>query len=445
MNECPGCGGPLAGDEETCPACGAAIAGTGPGEDGPPVAAAPARNGEKTCPACGAFNPATARYCVRCRHSFDGETTIFGFHYAVVPLAILVVLAVVAAMAFPGFAADTGSGTTTVSPQNTSAQSGASEAARAAALNRTQTPTPNATALPNASLNASPTRTVDPNATIWNAQIGAGIYHTDGGTHYVGPSDELAQRIREAGATPTPVSPLGYGSGSGHATGPYSWVGTGNWSPGFIDLPVGDVQVVLLSQGTSAFVIADPAGNEVGFGAFPPPGGTFAVPIPAAGRYVIGFGAANATDSWSATLMLPGSGQSVTPPVPTPNTQVFSFAGTGAGTAGSFNLMPGTAHVQLYASSMTMAYLKDEWGVTISTTVAGPYAGGSTAAITRAGRYRLETWGTDAWSAVVTWTGNPGTGGPTLPTVDPAQVKPTLTPWNWTANATANASATPPA
>ena len=157
-----------------------------------------------------------------------------------------------------------------------------------------------------ATLNATPTRTVDPNSTPWNGAIGAGIYHTEGGTHYVGPSDEIALKQREAKMTPTPASLTGWGEGSGHATGPLSWVGTGNWSPGFIDLPAGDAQVVLLSQGTTAFILADESDTRAGFGVFLPPGGTYTVPVPQAGRYVIAFGTANKTDSWSATVLLPG-------------------------------------------------------------------------------------------------------------------------------------------
>ena len=64
----------------------------------------------------------------------------------------------------------------------------------------------------------------------------------------------------------------------------------------------------------------------------------------------------------------------------------------------------------LTADQMTMAYLKDPWGVTLSTTVAGPNAGGTTVAITQTGTYRLDVWGPGAWTAVVTWTGTPGNG-----------------------------------
>jgi hypothetical protein len=260
----------------------------------------------------------------------------------------------------------------------------------------------------------------------------------------VGVSDEIMEKRRAAAATRTPAQ-AGFGAGSGHATGPLSWVGTGNWSPGFIMLPAGDAQVVLLSQGTTAFVLADAAGTHVGYGAFPPPGGQYTVPVKEAGSYVIAFGTANATDSWSATVLLPGSsGQAVAPPVSTPNMQVLSFAGTGGGSPGSFNLTPGTVHVALTADQMTMAYIKDPWGVTLSTTVAGPYPGGSTVAITQTGTYRLDVWGPGAWSAVVTWTGTPGTGSFTLPTTQPVT---TLTPWNATATITppVNVTAAPTA
>ena len=99
----------------------------------------------------------------------------------------------------------------------------------------------------------------------------------------MGVSDEIQAEAPGGRTTPTPVS-VGFGDGSGHATGPLSWVGTGNWSPGVITLPAGDAQVVLLSQGTTAFVLADPAGNQAGYGGFPPPGGQYTVPVEEAGR-----------------------------------------------------------------------------------------------------------------------------------------------------------------
>jgi ribosomal protein L40E len=455
MTECPECGGPLAGDEESCPACGASIGEGGapaagpvpapeePGEEAVPSVEPQADEGDgagKVCPKCGALNPADAQFCVQCRHGFAGRTPFLGAGWLVIPavIAVVLIVALVAAFSF-GFVGAAPKVTTTVT--NKSALSGANGTAHDA-LNQTRNATHsnttevvgarNNTTAQNATttLNATPTRTVDPNSTPWNAAEGSGIYHTEGGTHYVGVSDEIMEKRRAAAATPTPIA-TGFGGGSGHATGPLSWVGTGNWSPGFITLPAADAQVVLLSQGTTAFVLADPSGNHVGFGAFPPPGGQYTVSVKEAGSYVIAFGTANATDSWSATVLLPGSsGQALAPPVSTPNTQVLSFAGTGGGSPGSFNLTPGTVHVALNADQMTMAYLKDPWGVTLSTTVAGPSAGGSTVAITQTGTYRLDVWGPGAWSAVVTWTGAPGTGSFTLPTTQPVT---TLTPWNATA------------
>ena len=380
-------------------------------------------------------------------NAFGGPNTIFGVHWVVIPAVLLVLLVVVVAMAFSGGLV--GGGDVNTTPAGGAATSGANgtvqqvlNQSRNVSLQNTtevvgarnNTSTRNTTA----TLNATPTRTVDPNSTPWNAAIGAGIYHTEGGTHYVGPSNEIALKQREAKMTPTPASLTGWGEGSGHATGPLSWVGTGNWSPGFIDLPAGDAQVVLLSQGTSAFILADESDARAGFGVFLPPGGTYTVPVPQAGRYVIAFGTANKTDTWSATVLLPSGGQAAAPPVPTPNAQIFTYAGNGGGSPGSFNLTPGTVHVALTADQMTMAYIKDPWGVTLSTAVAGPYAGGSTAVISKTGTYRLDVYGTGAWTAVVTWTGTPASGAPTVPTVRPVT---TLTPWIATATPTTNATA----
>lgn len=454
MTECPGCGKPLEGDEETCPACGASIGGDVPapspgpapeetGGEAVPSVEPLADDGDgsgKLCPACGVLNPADAQFCVQCGHAFAGRTPFLGAGWLVIPAVIAVVLIVALVAAFSlGFVGAAPKAKPHVS--NNSAISGANGTVQDV-INQTRNTTySNATEVVGArnntternatsTLTLTPTRTVDPNSTPWNAAEGSGIYHTEGGTHYVGVSKEIALKRKEAAATPTPVL-AGFGDGSGHATGPLSWVGTGNWSPGFVSLPAGDVQVVVLSQGTTAFVLADPSGDQAGYGVFPPPGGQYTVPVREAGQYVIAFGTANATDSWSATVLLPGSGgeQAVVPPVPTPNTQVLSFAGTGGGSPGSFNLTPGSVHVALTADQMTMAYIKDPWGVTLSTTVAGPYPGGSTVAITQAGTYRLDVWGPGAWSAVVTWTGTPGTGSFTLPTTQPVA---TLTPWSAT-------------
>ena len=452
MTRCSECGSPLVDGDATCPACGLSVGGPAPVEGAGPareepgaeviLTPSPADEGPgQLCPECGTFNPPEARFCIRCRHSFAGEATFFGLSWLVVPAVIGVFLIVAMAAAFSmgafgGQVEDTGSGSAATAGAEELATQAVNISRNATLLNRTATPAAganNTTALGTRTLNATPTRTVDPNATPWNAKEGSGIYHTEGGTHYVDASPELRLLQGKAAATPTPVA-FGLGDGSGHATGPLSWVGTGNWTPGFIDLPAGDAQVVLLSKETTAFVLVDEAGTRAGYGVFSPPGGTYTVPIPQAGRYVIAFGTANRTDSWSASVLLPETAgrQAVAPPVPTPNMQLLSFSGTGGGTPGTFNLTPGTVHVQLYADEMTIAYLKDPWGVTLSTTVAGPNAGGSTVAVTQSGRYRLDVWGTGTWSSTVTWTGTPGTGGPTLPTVDPAQVKPTLTPWNAT-------------
>ena len=127
-----------------------------------------------------------------------------------------------------------------------------------------------------ATLNVTPTRTVDPNSTPWNGAAGRDRPH-GGRDPLRGAQQRDALKQREARMTPTPASLTGWGEGSGHATGPLSWVGSGNWSPGFIDLPAGDAQVVLLSQGTTAFILADESDTRAGFGVFLPPGGTYTV------------------------------------------------------------------------------------------------------------------------------------------------------------------------
>lgn len=446
MNECPGCGGPLEDDETFCPTCGMSIepaplpaAEPAPAPEAPdgeaapeeaPAVSAPADEAGTRCPECGTLNPVGAQFCIQCRHSFSERATFFGMSWLVVPAVLGMILIVVAVAAFSfGFV---GGEDVNKTPAGSAAQSGAAGAAQAA-LNQTRNVTPRNTTVAvtvanttNATVNVTPTRTVDPNATPWNAQEGAGIFHEDGGTHYVGDSTEI-QMLQQ------PKTPLGVGDGSGRATGPLAWVGMGNWSPGLVSLPAGDVQVVLMSKGTAAFILVDQRDNQVGFAAFQPPGGTTTVTVPQAGQYVIAFGTGNRTDNWSASVVLPGSsGQGSAPPVSSPETKVFSYAGTGGGMAGMLELTPGTVHVQLNADLMTMAYFKDNYGNALATVVAGPNPGGATVAITKAGTYRLDTWGTAAWTAQVTWTG-PSTG--TIPTVLP----PTTVVWTPMPNNTTSA------
>ncbi len=154
MTECPECGGPLAGDEETCPACGASIEGGAPA-DGPGAGPGGARTRRpcrpssrrpttatgpgKVCPKCGALNPADAQFCIQCRHGFAGRTPFLGAGWLVIPavIAVVLIVAVVAAFSF-GFVGAAPKATTTVT--NTSALSGANGTAHDV-LNQTRNAT----------------------------------------------------------------------------------------------------------------------------------------------------------------------------------------------------------------------------------------------------------------------------------------------------------------
>ena len=213
--------------------------------------------------------------------------------------------------------------------------------------------------------------------------------------------------------TPTPASLTGWGEGSGHATGP---------------LELGRVRQLVAG-------VHRPAGRRRAGGPALAgddrvrPGRRERYPgrvrrLPAAGRDVHRAGAAGRPvrdrlrhGERDGHLVRDGpaaraAGRPRRRPSRRRTRRSSAYAGTGGGSPGSFNLTPGTVHVALTADQMTMAYLKDPWGVTLSTTVAGPYAGGSTAAVTQTGTYRLDVYGTGAWTAVVTWTGTPASGGP---------------------------------
>ena len=121
-------------------------------------------------------------------------------------------------------------------------------------------------------------------------------------------------------------------------------------------------------------------------------------------------GAANVSDGWKARIITPTptvtSPGTISPALPSPATVTLSYAGNGGGVMPAVNLSPGTVSVRLSADQLTMAYLRDSSGATLSTTVAGPNPGGSTVLITRPDQYHLEVWGTGAWSATLTWTGS---------------------------------------
>lgn len=445
MRECPACGGAVPRDFERCPECGArmesvpgAISGPIPGEDPGPEPPAPEPGvapdtppsppADLVCPECGRSSPAGAQYCIYCRYAFDEEKKRAPWRtYALIAVAILAVfLAVLVAALLLGILPGE---PTPASPAADAARAGAAALVSPTAahlnanLSAERTPMPinqsvGARPTPSLRANNSTTATVTP---VPNGTLSRYIQNLEGsggGSGGRSPGGHLGSGLYSSvrgGPVTTPVPrtpeyPTPRAGGFGYPVGPLAWEGWGNWSPGYVPLPAGPASVVVESPGTTAVVLADPLGVLLGLSVVSPPGGTFSVTVPRDGDFLIGIGAANVSDGWKARIITPTptvtSPGTISPALPSPATVTLSYAGNSGGVMPAVNLSPGTVSVRLSADQLTMAYLRDSSGATLSTTVAGPNPGGSTVLITRPDQYHLEVWGTGAWSATLTWTGS---------------------------------------
>ncbi len=445
MKECPECGGAVPNDFEQCPECGAHM-GLASGSPAPPVPeespdsepgepaptpdadAPPSPAPGLICPECGRTSPEGAQYCIYCRYAFGEERKRPAWQkYALVAGGLLaVLLVVVVALLFGGFFGDE----VPESPAATAARTGAAALVPPSPVPTNGTVnlkvTPRATngsvsVRPSPSLrtnNSTPAPvTPAPNGTL--SRYIQGAEGSGGGRGGRSPGGHLGSGLYSSvrgGPVTTPVPrspeyPTPRAGGFGYPVGPLAWEGWGNWSPGYVPLPAGPASVVVESSGTTAVVLADQLGALLGLSVVSPPGGTFSVTVPRDGDYLVGFGAANVSDGWKARIVTAtpavAPGGTVSPALPSPATETLSYAGTSGGVMPAVNLSPGTVSVRLSADQLTMAYLKGSSGTTLSTTVAGPNPGGSTATVSRADQYHLEVWGTGAWSATVTWIGHP--------------------------------------
>lgn len=379
------------------------------------------------CPECGRASPEGAQYCIYCRYAFGEEKRRPAWQiYALIAGSVLAVLlvAIVAVLLFGGLP---GEETTNSSAAN-AARAGAAAFVSSAPTNSTGTA--NLTVTPqvtngSVTIRSSPSlrannSTPSPVPTTPNGTLSRYIQGAEGSGGRGGrsPGGHLGSGLYSSVrgnpvTTPvprTPEYPTPRAGGYGYPVGPLAWEGWGNWSPGSVPLPTGPALFVVESTGTTAVVLADRLGTLLGLSIVSPPGGTFSVSVPRDGEYLVGIGAANVSDGWKARIITPtptvSSPGTVSSTLPSPATETLSYAGTGGGVMPAVNLSPGTVSVQLSADQLTMAYLRDSSGTTLSTTVAGPNPGGSTATISRADQYHLEVWGTGSWSATITWVGS---------------------------------------
>ncbi len=444
MKECPDCGAAVPNDFEQCPECGARITVASPSpvhpvpedsldseqvelEPAPDADAPPAPAPGVICPECGRTSPEGAQYCIYCRYAFGEEEKRPAWQkYALVAGSVLAVLlvALAAAFLFGGFFGEKAPD----SPAATSARAGAAAFVSPTPVNATgkvnltmapRTTNGSVSIRPSPSIrtnNSTPAPVAPaPNGTLSRYIQGA---EGSGGRGGRSPGGHLGSGLYSSVrgnpvTTPvprTPEYPTPRAGGFGYPIGPLAWEGWGNWSPGYVPLPAGPASVVVESSGTTAAVVADQFGALLGLSVVTPPGGTFSVTVPRDGEYLVGIGAANISDGWKARIvtatptMTPGG--TVSPALPSPATETLSYAGNGGGVMPAVNLSAGTVSVRLSADQLTMAYLKDSSGTTLSTTVVGPNPGGSTATVSRADQYHLEVWGTGSWSATVTWVGS---------------------------------------
>ncbi len=441
MKECPGCGEAVPADFEKCPSCGERMEGTAPppadrlpnpvpeeSASEPVSASPPPAPPGVICPECGRTSPAEAQFCIYCRYAFGEEKADSTRKKRLLILAgvgAVLVIAVVAVLFLGGFI-----GEKPLDPAPTvAAKAGAAALASPAPnLSRPDTTASTSTLLPSAARadNSTPGGTLTPvsNTTLSRYIQNAGGSGDGGDGAVVSRGGHLGSGLYSSvrGRTPT-ITPIPTTSwrpvtlptvepstdGYGYATGPLSWAGWGNWSPGYVHLTQGAASVVIASSGTTAVILVDETGTQLGLAAFSPPGGRFGIAVPEDSDYVLAIGAGNVTDTWTVSILTAtptvASSPSQAAGQPTQQTETRTFSGNGGGSMPGINLSPGTVSVQLSADQMTMAYLKDSSGTTLSTTVAGPNPGGSTTTLTKADQYHLEVWGTGTWSATVTWTG----------------------------------------
>lgn len=390
----------------------------------------------KICPACSTPNPVDAKFCSACRFNFEkGRKTLQNEEVLMIVGALFFLLVLATVLVVTAFGGG-GFGEKTLSANEQAAQQGAWTQVTTLTLTTMPTLATQVVAPAKKTPTVTPTRTPTPGMAVHTLDPEASGRFRDGGVHPVKGNTESAKYRSPSltrnpgypvistttpsvivsgpgGDVPLPTESSSVLRGYGYATGPWSWAGYGNWSTPMMHLPAGPISVTITSPGTTAIVLVSEMGTAVGLGAFIPPASALTVHIPANGTYVMGIGTANLTDTWQTTITFPTQTEEPVPtfvPVTSLSTietqsQTFTYTGNSGGNPPAFNLSPGTVHIDLSASQMTMAYLKDASGATLSTTVAGPYPGGSTTAISTAGQYHLEVWGTGMWSISMTWTG----------------------------------------
>lgn len=91
----------------------------------------------------------------------------------------------------------------------------------------------------------------------------------------------------------------------GHPTGSLAWAGTGNYASDFFDLSPGVAKISVTANLASVVTVMDSTGKTIGSTTAGPQPGSNAIPIPAAGRYLVDV---SSSGTWTVTVGVISSG-----------------------------------------------------------------------------------------------------------------------------------------
>ena len=105
----------------------------------------------------------------------------------------------------------------------------------------------------------------------------------------------------------------------GHPTGPLTWAGTGNYASDLFDLSHGVVKLSVTADQAAVVKVMDSTGATIGSTAAGPQPGSNAIPVPAAGRYLVDM---NSYGTWTVTVSVLSAGTPTTIQTSVPTTVV---------------------------------------------------------------------------------------------------------------------------